>query len=281
MTPGLRMSKFSGTCIRTRLSLKVSSCQKTRPPIAAMAAAIAAGNVQERLIGARIVAEIGKGRGFQADQRGLVFAGRTLVRKLRRQRRDPVGGRFCRAVRRRSGIGGLALHQAFARGRKAVLELRLREAVVERIAPRGLRIGGKRPGARRLATLSENERQRDKRRQRTTRRHRREPARCRSAWHGTPRPTDLPGQRDHTSGISDSLRPSTHCPNIHRRSAYVSPPSVTATLSFRENSPLRKLQENTKSCRDCGSGHPLFAMSPWQTVRRALKGINYRIWHAI
>ena len=42
--------------------------------IAAMAAAIAVGDVQERLVGARIVAEIGKRGGFQADQRGLVLA---------------------------------------------------------------------------------------------------------------------------------------------------------------------------------------------------------------
>ena len=69
--------------------------------VAAMAAAVALGDVQERLVGARIVAEIGKRRGFQADQSGLILSRRTLVRNRRRQRRNPVGG-------------GLRLRGAFA-----------------------------------------------------------------------------------------------------------------------------------------------------------------------
>src|SRR5258705_11699647 len=43
--------------------------------ITAVAAAIALGYVKERRLGARIVAEIGEGRGFHADQRGQVVAG--------------------------------------------------------------------------------------------------------------------------------------------------------------------------------------------------------------
>ena len=73
--------------------------------VAAVAAPLAVGNVQERLVGARIVAEIGERRGFQADQRGLILAGRALIRHRRRQRRHPVGRRAAAcAVRSRRGV---------------------------------------------------------------------------------------------------------------------------------------------------------------------------------
>ena len=108
--------------------------------IAAVAAAVALGDVQERLVGARIVAEIGEGRGFQADQRGLIFSAADAGRAPSAPAMRPGRARAAAcAVRRRGGVGGLALREALARGREAIPELRCREAVVEGIAGRGLR----------------------------------------------------------------------------------------------------------------------------------------------
>src|SRR5260370_7225657 len=58
--------------------------------VAAMAPPVTLGDVQERLVRAWIVAEIRKRRGFQTDQRGLIFSGRTLVRNRRRQPRNAL-----------------------------------------------------------------------------------------------------------------------------------------------------------------------------------------------
>src|SRR5258708_3068515 len=124
-----------------------------------MAAVAVAGNIQERRGAARIVAEIGERRRFQADQRGqFLFGARTFIRGLRRQRRNPVRAGVDGGDALATWLGGLPLHKALVRGRETVLELRRREAIVERV-PGRLRIGRYQAGARRrLAALSENER---------------------------------------------------------------------------------------------------------------------------
>ena len=125
--------------------------------IAAVAAAPVLGDVEERRIGARIVAEIGECRGFQADQRGLVLARRALVRRRRLQGRHPIG-RGLRLRRSFGGrVGGMKLAKTLVRGREAIPELRSREALVEAVACRCLRIGRELTGARRLAALRERE----------------------------------------------------------------------------------------------------------------------------
>jgi hypothetical protein len=53
-----------------------------------------------------------------------------------------------------------------------------------------------------------------------------------------------PGLRDQTSGISDSLRPSTHCPKIHPYPAVCQLASVAATLISGKNSPSGSLREH-------------------------------------
>ena len=83
--------------------------------IAAMAATLALWNVQERLVGARIVAEIGKRRGFQADQHGLVFAcRRTLIRQRGASEATRYGAGSCCAARFARCVGG-CLPEALAR----------------------------------------------------------------------------------------------------------------------------------------------------------------------
>lgn len=124
--------------------------------IAAVAVAVAVGNVQERRFGAWIVAVIGEGGRFQSDQGGLIFMLRTLIGHDRRQRGDAI----------RLGLDGppglcvryvcRPLLQAFGGGGKAILELRFGETVVERIA-RALHVGSERAGARRPAALGECE----------------------------------------------------------------------------------------------------------------------------
>jgi hypothetical protein len=133
--------------------------------VTAVTAASAFGNVEERLFGMRIVAEIGKRRRFQADQRGLILSRRTLIGGRWRQRGNPVAGRLWlrRAFRRR--VVWLTLHKRFIGGREAIAKLGRREAVDKSIPRRGLRIGGQHCRGRRLTALNENERQRDQRRQ--------------------------------------------------------------------------------------------------------------------
>ena len=88
--------------------------------IAAVALAVALGDVEERLFGARIGAEIGEGRGFHADQRGQFFRSvRARASASGVERGDPHGlGRTVRC-----GCGASATWrcaQAFAGGREAV-----------------------------------------------------------------------------------------------------------------------------------------------------------------
>ena len=139
--------------------------------ITAVTAAIALGDVEEWRLGARIVAEIGEGRGFHADQRGQVFfRGRPRERKAGSDRCDAIGraGRF--------GPDGFRPHRALTRrplqalafGREAVPELRRGEAVLERVAG-CMRIRSQCPGGRRLAALSQQQRQRDNHREKCDR----------------------------------------------------------------------------------------------------------------
>ena len=166
ITPGLRASKCLGD-VHQHAVVVVGLVLPVDPAgIAAVAVAVALGDVEERRVGARIVAEIGEGGGFHADQRGQVFAlGRTLVGSASaRARRRGTGA----VLRLRCGaLGGGDLPRrcrcdgsAFACGREAILELRRREAVLERVAGWRLRIRGEHAGARRLAALNQDERQR-------------------------------------------------------------------------------------------------------------------------
>ncbi len=132
--------------------------------ITAVAAAIALRYVKERRLGARIVAEIGEGRGFHADQRGQVVArplegecggiGGDAVWGRRGVGRDPFGSH--RALTR--GFARRPLDAFGFRG-ESVLELRCGEAVVERVGGR-MRIRSQRSGGGRLAALNQDERQR-------------------------------------------------------------------------------------------------------------------------
>ena len=114
--------------------------------IAAVALAIALGDVQERRVGARIVAEIGEGRGFHADQRGQLFALGRARQGQRRRDRAPRGPARARAalccVLRRGATATCRCSKTFLVGREAILELRRREAVFERVAGWRLRVGG-------------------------------------------------------------------------------------------------------------------------------------------
>ena len=137
--------------------------------IAAVPAALALGDVEERRFRAWIVAEIGERRGLHADQRGQVFlVGGALERKRR-----GVGGD---AIRRRRGSGRdlLGAHcalarrlarrpfEAFALARKTIPELRRGEAVFEGVAAGRMRVGGQRFRRRRLAALNQQGRERHK-----------------------------------------------------------------------------------------------------------------------
>ena len=81
--------------------------------IAAVAAALALADIEERRFRARILAEIGEGGGFHADQRGQVFA-RTLERQCRGVGGDANGrGGRC-SCGRRGGRNLLGAHGALA-----------------------------------------------------------------------------------------------------------------------------------------------------------------------
>ena len=118
-------------------------------------------------------------------------------------------------------------------------------------APERLRIGGQRAGAWRLAALRENERQRHKRRcdgePSASGRDRARHATLRSRSWRSARPTQRRGPRDHMSGISDWPRPSTHCPNIHRRSAYFSSLAFTVDVKFPGKLPTPGHQGDTRN----------------------------------
>ncbi len=101
--------------------------------IAAVALAVALGDVEERFFGARIGAEIGEGRGLHADQRGQFFALAAGQRQRLRQRRDPHGLGTRGARLRRQRNLALDLRQAFIGGRETVGKSRLGETVVKRI----------------------------------------------------------------------------------------------------------------------------------------------------
>ena len=145
------------------------------PRIAAMAAAVALGDVEEGRVGSGVVAEIGEGRRFHADQRRQVVTCRTLIGDLRCERGDLVRrllrlllhGALGREVRR------LPLQKTLARGREAFFELRGREAILERVAACdllrigfgdhldvGLRVRCECRRVRRLAALNQRQRQR-------------------------------------------------------------------------------------------------------------------------
>ena len=142
------------------------------PRIAAMALALALGDVEERRFRPRIVAEIGEGGGFHADQRGQLIA-LGLARKGERRRdrgdADRLGARAALRLWCHRG-GGLScdcdrpLSKTFPLGRKAIPELRRREAIFECVAGTGLRIGGEHAGVRCPAALGEHERKRHEQR---------------------------------------------------------------------------------------------------------------------
>ena len=135
--------------------------------VAATALAVALGDVEERLFGARVVAEIGEGRRLHADQRGqLLTLGGTGQVQRGRQRRDPHGlGTPCALLRCKRDLAR-HLGQAFIGGRETIGELRLGETVLERIG-RSLRLAGfgfcafgvrsQHSGVGRLAALNEHE----------------------------------------------------------------------------------------------------------------------------
>ena len=120
-------------------------------------------DIEERSLGSGIVAVIGEGGGFHADQRGqLVLLHRLLLlrqRQRRIERSNAVGLGLHRAPR--CEVGHLALLEAFIRAREAIAELRLREAIVEAVAGRGGCIGRKRGRARCATALGEEQRERN------------------------------------------------------------------------------------------------------------------------
>ena len=167
--------------------------------IAAMAAALALRDVEERLVGARIVAEIGKGGGFHADQRGLLFAGRALGRAAWAPARPPdrARARPARCVARRGGRLCRCARLSLVR-REAIVELRRREAVFESVARRGVGIGGQH--VRRSAPCRiEPERMTAVRKpkRRAIQRHRRSRRDAGAGICDAATPVKSPGSRDH------------------------------------------------------------------------------------
>src|SRR5260370_27649957 len=71
------------------------------------------------------------------------------------------------------------------------------------------------------------------------------------AWLAAPGDITWPARSDVcTFGFAPTIHPLPQCPPAIGVSQLA---SVEVTLSFREKLPSRKPQENTKSCRDCGT----------------------------
>src|SRR6202022_3054158 len=143
------------------LVLPIDSAAET-----AVTTALAFGHVQEGLVGARIVAEIGKRGGLQAAQRGLLLSdGWSFVLYLRRQRCDLAIGRLRSRRARMACFGGVLGQGTGPCGLKTVVEMSGRKPIVERVAGRGARVAGQCARVRWCIALNENTRQRDKHRQ--------------------------------------------------------------------------------------------------------------------
>ena len=78
--------------------------------------------------------------------------------------------------------------------------------------------------------------------------------------HGGSRLVASPGPHDQMPGISDSLRPSTPCPNIARGDRVCQPANVEVTLSTRKNSPLPERETEHQIVSRLWAGHFAFAM---------------------
>ena len=251
MTPGLRASKCLGH-VHQHAVVVVGFVLPVDPAaITAVAAALALGDVEERLVGARIVAEIGKGRGFQADQHGLLFPGRTLIGQpwapaTPRDRGRALPAACVRAARRaaaaapgsRSSVG------------KRSLNVRRRKPVLESIPL--ARRGHWRPACRRSAPcrIEPAGMTAAQRRRRAIQRH----AACAATISVAVKSLGL---RDHA--VSDPPRPSTHLPQ-YPPAVRRMPARVEVTLSFRKNSPFPDAQRDHEIVSRLWDGHSVCAM---------------------
>ncbi len=139
---------------------------------AAVALAIALGDVEEGLFRTRIGAGIGEGGGLHGDQRGQFLTLGAGQRQRRRQRGHShgLGAPIARRLRRQRDLA-LDLRQAFVGSRETVGELQLRKTIFEHIDRRSagrssglgipgfcvIRVRRQHAGARRLAALNQDE----------------------------------------------------------------------------------------------------------------------------
>ena len=133
----------------------------------------------------------------------------------------------------------LTLVQALTRGREAIPELGLREAIVEIVA-RALRVGRQRAGARRLSTLNENEGEGHEHRQ-----------------NGDPAPSNLGSCNLGSSLGSARLRPPTprHTRRHHQARAIICP-QFRSSSDHPPTAPISAGDRRVSARSCCGAVNP-------------------------